>query len=79
MNHGSRLVLRSVVGMLLFIAGLAGCDAGGSAPVTGGAGIPKNRGPVSSKMPKPGEPVKSNPVGPRARRAAPAPTQTENP
>jgi hypothetical protein len=72
MRHASR-----IAGLVLGLGCLAACDGGEStAPVTGGgAGIPKLRGPVSSKMPKPGA-GKGSPVqgsGPAARRAAPAP------
>jgi hypothetical protein len=82
MNHGSRLVFRSVVGLLLAIVGLTGCgsEETGAGPVAGGAGIPKNRGPVSSKMPKAGtSSVAGKPAGPASRRAAPAPTAEPTP
>jgi hypothetical protein len=68
MNHGKRLVSRTLVGLSLGCFGLAGCDsetAGSkSAPVS--VGIPTNRGPVSSKMPKPGAPAKSKSTAPAA-------------
>jgi hypothetical protein len=43
----------NISGILVAVVGLAGCEGGGApVPPTGGAGIPTNRGPVSSKMPK---------------------------
>jgi hypothetical protein len=68
MKQGKRLVFRSVIWLLLGFLGLAGCDSESSqaTPATGGAGIPGNRGPVSSKMPKPGAAVKAKPAAPHA-------------
>jgi hypothetical protein len=78
MNHGSRLVFRFVVALLVGAFGLAGCENAetGSGAGATGAGIPQNRGPVSSKMPKAGSKVQPTFAGPRARRAAPAPDAT---
>ena len=72
MNRGKRLVFQSVVGLMLGSLGLVGCEGEDSppAPGTGSAGIPKNKGPVSSKMPKAGGAAKTGPTRP----AAPAPT-----
>jgi hypothetical protein len=68
MNYGKRLASRSLVGLSLGCFGLAGCDSetadSKSAPVT--VGIPTNRGPVSSKMPKPGTQAKSKSTAPAA-------------
>ncbi len=68
MNHGKRLVSRSVVGLSLACFALAGCGSETadtkSEPVT--VGIPTNRGPVSSKMPRKGEPAKSKSTEPAA-------------
>jgi hypothetical protein len=68
MKRCKRLVLVSVIGLLLGFLGLTGCDSESSqaTPGTGGAGIPGNRGPVSSKMPKPGAAVKAKPAAPHA-------------
>jgi len=66
------LLPHRIAGLALAIGCLAGCDGGeGSAPATGGAGIPGVRGPASPKTnafargSRPG-------AGPNARRAAPA-------
>jgi len=70
MIHGSRSVFRIIAALMLGVLGLAGCENGDSSTAaTGGAGIPKVRGPVSSKMPKPGAPAKGKAAAP-----VPAPT-----
>ena len=75
MNHVGRWVFRSVVGLSLGFLGLPGCGGDSqSNPTTGGAGIPKRRGPVSSQMPTPGTAVKNTPAGRAGSRTAPAPT-----
>ncbi len=72
-----RIVLPGgIVGLMLVLGYLAGCDGSqGTAPPTGGAGIPGVRGPVSSQMPKAGagKGARAQGLGPAARRAAPAP------
>jgi hypothetical protein len=80
MIQGSRLVIRPVAALLLGVLGLAGCETSESpAPATGGAGIPTNRGPVSSKMPKPGGAAKSKAAAPAATAAPATPPATEPP
>jgi len=70
MIHGSRSVFRIIAALMLGVLGLAGCENGDSSTAaTGGAGIPKVRGPVSSKTPKPGAPAKG-----KAAARVPAPT-----
>jgi hypothetical protein len=72
-----RTALRTgIAGLVLGIGSLAGCDGGGgTAPETGGAGIPGVRGPVSSRMPKavPGKGRVGQKSGPAARNETPAP------
>jgi hypothetical protein len=72
MTHASR-----IAGLVLALGCLAACEGEqATAPVPGGgAGIPKLRGPVSSKMPTPGagKGGKVQGSGPAARKAAPAP------
>jgi hypothetical protein len=72
MMHASRIAC-----LVLGLGCFAACDGGAGTATApgGGAGIPKVRGPVSSKMPTPGA-AKGSQVqgsGPAARRAAPAP------
>ncbi len=65
MNVRARLQI-GILGMIVSIGGLAGCE-GETAPVpqNTGAGIPTNRGPVSSKMPK-GAPGNIRPAADKA-------------
>jgi hypothetical protein len=76
MNHGKRLVFRSVVGLSLGFVGLTGCDSEtSSTPVTSGIGVAGKPGPVSSKMPKRGAAGKTNPARPGGTNAPSAPKE----
>jgi len=63
-----------IAGLVLGLGCMAGCDGGeGTAPATGGAGIPGVRGPASPKTNASAQGSRPG-AGPKARRAAPATT-----